>query len=234
MRRKKFPSDFRNLIKICGFVVGLAVLFGSGPCIASSPLPLPELMVKMQEAYDGTTDLKATFVQETFIKSVKKKQREEGVVYFKKPQQMSWDYKKPKVKKLVITPSKAWLYIPQDNAIYVQEANKVLNSQLAIRFLSGIGKLRDDFDITYADGDKAVDQQGHYRLILKPRKADPGMDHLRMTVDGNTFQIMECRFSDNFGNDTRVQFRNIRINNGLPDRLFSFKPPPKADIFPMQ
>lgn len=191
-------------------------------------------MLKMQEAYDGTTDLKAVFIQETHIKSVRKKQREEGIVYYKKPQQMFWDYTKPKVKKLIITASKAWFYVPQDNAVYVQEANKVLKSQLAVRFLSGIGKLRDDFDIVYADQNKPVDQQGHYRLILKPRKADAGINHLQMTVDGGTFQITECRFSDSFGNDTRVQFRNMRINTALPDRLFTFKPPPKAEVFPMQ
>lgn len=234
MRTKNKRFCFCKSLKMFCLIAGLAVMLGAVPAGAAPPLPLSDLMVKMQEAYDGTTDLKATFVQETLIKSVKMKQREEGIVYFKKPQQMVWDYKKPKVKKLVVTTTKAWFYVPQDNAVYVQDVNKVLKSQLAVRFLSGIGKLRDDFDIAYADGDKGVDQQGHYKLILKPRKADPGMDHLRMTVDGNTFQIQECRFSDNLGNDTRLQFRNIKINSGLPDRLFSFKPPPKADVFPMQ
>lgn len=224
-------GKFKEIIHL---VIGLALFFVAGPCLASSPLSLEELMVKMQEAYDGTTDLKASFVQETLIQSVKKKQREEGIVYYKKPQQMFWDYTKPKAKKLIITASKAWFYIPQDNAVYVQEANKIFKSQLAVRFLSGIGKLRDDFNIAYVQQDQVVDKQGHYRLILRPKTADAGMDHLRMTVDGSTFQVLECSFTDTYGNDTRVQFRNIRINTKLPDRLFTFKAPPRADIFPMQ
>lgn len=187
----------------------------------------------MQEVYDETADLKAGFSQDTIIKSMNKKQREEGTVYYKKPRQMFWDYTKPKVKKLIINASKAWFYIPQDNAVYIQDADKIFKSQLAVRFLSGIGSLREDFDITLAT-DSGVDAQGNYRLALKAKAADLGVSNMKMTVDKDSFQILECSFFDAYGNDTRIQFRNIRTNTAIPDRMFNFKPPPKAEIFPIQ
>jgi outer membrane lipoprotein carrier protein len=211
----------------------LAVFLGAGLSAQATPPTLDQLIPKMQEAYEQTVDLKANFTQETLIKSVNKKQREEGTVYYKKPRQMFWDYTKPKVKKLIINASKAWFYIPQDNAVYIQDAEKIFKSQMAVRFLGGIGSLRDDFDTAYAH-DNTVDNQGNYRLVLKPKSADPGINNLKMTVDKETFQILECSFSDTYGNDSRIQFRNIKINTALPDRLFIFKPPPKAEIFPMQ
>jgi outer membrane lipoprotein carrier protein len=211
----------------------LVVFLGAGLSAHANPLTLDQLIPNMQEAYEKTVDLKANFTQDTIIKSVNKKQREEGTVYYKKPQQMFWDYTKPKVKKLIINASKAWFYIPQDNAVYVQDADKIFKSQMAVRFLGGIGSLRDDFDITYAH-ENAVDAQGNYRLMLKPKSADPGVSNLKMTVDKETFQILECSFTDTYGNESRIQFRNIKINTALPDRLFIFKPPPKAEIFPMQ
>jgi len=224
---------FHQLIKIAGVMTALVVFFGGGLAALASPLPLDDLMAKMQESYDNTADMKAGFSQETIIKSMNKKQREEGIVYYKKPRQMLWDYTKPKVKKLIINASKAWFYIPQDNAVYIQDADKIFKSQLAVRFLSGIGNLRNDFDIAYAQ-DNATDSQGHYRLTLKAKTADLGVSNLKMTVDKDTYQVIECSFFDAYGNDTRIQFRNIKVNTSLPDRLFNFKPPPKAEIFPIQ
>ena len=216
-----------------GLITGVALISVTAAEVQAAPPPLEQLLVKMQEAYDNTADVKANFLQETLIKSMNKKQKEEGVVYYKKPRQMLWDYTKPKVKKLVINAQKAWFYIPQDNAVYVQDADKIFQSQLAVRFLSGIGRLKDDFSMTYAP-EKAVDEMGHYHLALKPKAADPSVSNLQMTVDQESFQILACSFSDAYGNDTRIQFRNIKINSALPDRLFNFKPPPKAEIFPMQ
>ena len=230
---KEISLILRNFGKIIAVLACLAVFWSAAAGARDVPLPLDQLMTKMQDAYDHTTNVRAGFVQETLIKSMNKKQREEGTVYFKKPRQMFWDYTKPKAKKLIINTSKAWFYIPQDNAVYVQDADKIFKSQLAVRFLSGIGSLRDDFDIAYA-GDRAVDERGNYRLVLKAKTADLGVSNLRMTVDQGTFQILACSFSDTYGNDTRIQFRNMKVNTDIPARLFNFKPPPKAEVFPMQ
>jgi outer membrane lipoprotein carrier protein len=220
-------------MKMIGVMVCLAVFAGGGLPAHAASLPLDQLLTRMQDAYDKAANVKAGFVQETLIKSMNKKQREEGVVYFKKPHQMFWDYTKPKVKKLVIGTSKAWFYIPQEKAVYVQDADKIFKSRLTVRFLSGIGSLRDDFDIAYAP-DKAVDDQGNYRLLLKAKGTDLGVSNLKMTVDKETYQILVCSFSDAYGNDTRIQFRNIKVNTDIPDRLFTFKPPPQTEVFPMQ
>jgi outer membrane lipoprotein carrier protein len=208
------------------------VSFCPGGLWAETP-PLDQLLERMQEAYDGTSDLRARFVQETSIKAAGRKQREEGIVYFKKPRQMLWEYVRPRAKKLVINNRKAWFYVPQENAVYVQDADRIFKSQLAVRFLSGIGKLQDDFQISY-DPDRAVDDQGRYRLVLTPKGPDHGLESLRMTVDGRTYQVVDCRFSDTYGNQTWLQFRDMQLNTGLQDRLFDFKPPPKAEVFPMQ
>jgi outer membrane lipoprotein carrier protein len=231
--RKGILLIFSQFYKITFSLLCLTVFSGAAFPAQAAPLPLDQLLVKMQEAYDLAKDVKASFAQETVIKSMNKKQREEGIVYYKKPRQMYWDYTKPKVKKLIITATKAWFYIPQDNAVYVQDADKIFKSQLAVRFFSGIGNLRHDLDIAYAQ-ERAVDDQGHYRLVLKPKSPDPGISNMKMTVDQESFQILDCSFLDTYGNDTRIQFRNIKINTAIPDRFFQFKPPPKADIFPMQ
>jgi len=192
--------------------------------------PLELLTAKMQETYGSTQDLTAKFVQELTLASIKKTEREEGTVYFKNPGRMYWEYTRPKSKKLVVNPQKAWLYVPEDHVVYVQDAEALYQSKVILRFLSGMGKLREDFQIEYA-APQATDKEGHYLLVLTPKQADLGIDRLHLTVDRNSFQILQCRFSDAFGNLTRIRFHNISTNKQLPESLFHFKPPRGVEIF---
>jgi outer membrane lipoprotein-sorting protein len=81
------------------------------PCCAfSEELPtVGDIAQKFQSTYEKTKDLKANFIQEATLTSVKKTQREEGRVYFKNPKNMLWEYSNPKGKKLVINSKTAWL-----------------------------------------------------------------------------------------------------------------------------
>ena len=195
-------------------------------------LPLNELIAKTQERYEKTQDLKAQFIQEVTIKSMNKIEREEGVVYVKNPRRMLWVYSKPKAKKLIINPKKAWLYIPEDRAAYVQDTENIYRSKLAVKFLSGIGKLSEDFHVGFSKPD-TVDRNGDYLLTLVPKVSDTGVDKLHLTIDKEDFQIIQCSFTDLYGNMTRIRLADIRINNNLDDKIFSFKPPSGVEVFNM-
>jgi outer membrane lipoprotein carrier protein len=185
----------------------------------------------MQTTYEKTSDLKANFVQEVTIKSMNKTDREEGTVYFKNPQKMLWDYEKPKAKKLVINTKKSWLYLPEDNTVYIQDSAGIFKSRIVVRFLAGIGSLKKDFSIKLSQ--PATDEQGNYQMTLTPKSSGLGVGRLFMTVDKDSYQIIQCRFSDAYGNATRIQFRSIQLNSGLSDKMFTFQPPPSAEIMKM-
>jgi len=221
----KVWKSFLLCILTAGFIF-LTGIFLSLPLHAEA-LPLDELIEKIQSSYEKAEDLKARFIQETTIKSIRKVEREEGTVCFKKPRKMLWDYSRPKSKKLIINPRKAWLYIPEDNLVYIQDAGKILDSQLVIRFLTGVGRLKDDFLVRFARPHER-DAAGNYLLDLKPRSAGPtaGIERLSLTVGGDDYQIIACSLRDTYGNLTRITFRNITINNNLSDSLFTFSPPP--------
>ena len=166
------------------------------------------------------------------IKKLNKTDREEGTVYVKNPRRMLWNYSKPKAKKLIINPKNAWLYIPEDRVVYIQDTDTIYKSKLAVKFLSGIGKLGEDFHISFSRPDP-VDGKGNYLLTLTPFNSDTGIDKLYLTVDKDNFQIIQFSFTDLYGNVTRIRLTEIKINNNLPDKLFSFKPPPNVEIFTM-
>ena len=194
--------------------------------------PLSETVGRLQQIYERTQDFQANFVQETTVKSIRKTEVEEGVVYFKSPRQMLWDYKKPKAKKLIINAQKAWLYLPQDKTAYTQDADRLFKSEALIKFLSGLGKLTEDFTLRYATP-AATDRNGDYLLQLYPREKGASYAYLQMTLDKNSFQILEVRFDDVMGNTTRLKFSAIKMNAGLSSRLFQFQPPAGVSIFKM-
>ncbi len=215
-------------IVICSFVL----LLSPALAVGAEPLSLEQLTARTQELYEKTTDLRASFIQEVTIKSMKKTEREEGVVTFKNPRMMLWDYLKPKAKKLVINASKAWLYVPEDRMVYVQNADDVYRSRMAVKFLSGIGKLAEDFQIRFTK-DNPVDAEGNYHLTLTAKEAGGGIEKLYLIVDGKNFQIIQCRFNDAFGNTTRLRFSDIRMNAGVSDKFFTFTAPAGVEVVSM-
>ena len=145
---------------------------------------------------------------------------------------MLWNYTKPKAKKLVINPQKAWLYIPQEKVAYTQDADYVFKSKILIKFLSGLGRLNDDFTVKYAETG-ALDKKGNYLLILTPLEKTPALNPFAITVDKNTLLILQISFEDALGNSTLLKFSNISINTGLADKIFHFQPPEGTSIFNM-
>ncbi len=194
-----------------------------------SALTLTEVIAATQNVYDKTNDLKADFIQETTIKSINKTEREEGVFYFKKPHRMVWAYTKPKDKKMVINPQTAWLYLPVDNVVYIQNATDVFKGKAIIRFLSGWGKLTEDFTVTFASPE-GIDRSGNFHLRLAPREQDFGVTAFFLILDKSKFQITQLNFTDSYGNTTRLSFRNIRVNINLPEKFFTFTPPAGVEI----
>ena len=187
-------------------------------------LSIDELMAKTQDVYEKTRDLKAHFVQEVTIKSMQKTEREEGIVWIKNPKRMYWDYTKPKEKKLIINPTKAWLYVAEDRIVYLQKSDDIFRSRLAVRFLSGVGKLSEDFSVDFSKNGR-LDEKGNYLLTLTAKEKGGEIDRIHLTIDEKTFHIIQFGFADNYENTTRLSFYDIKTNTGVSDSFFVFSPP---------
>jgi len=232
---KKILQVFKQFTLIV-FKMGIAItiffVYVECPSHAAELPPIDDIVSHLQQTYEKTIDFKADFIQETTIKSIKKTDVEEGVVFFKNPRNMLWNYTKPKAKKLVINSRKAWLYLPHEKVAYMQDSDHIFQSQVLIKFLSGLGKLKDDFTIEYAEPN-ALDKNGNYRLVLLPLEKSASYNTLQINVDKNIFYILQVNFDDAFGNSTTLRFSNISINTGLATQIFQFQPPAGVSIFKM-
>jgi len=213
-------------------LVFLMLIFFSVPAWGAEALSLDNVVGKIQDTYEQTGQVKARFTQTATLSSMKKREREEGVFYFKKPKCMRWVYTKPAAKELVINPEKAWLYVPADRMAYVQDADAIFKSAVSVRFLAGIGKLKDDFRISFAP-EKEAGKSGDYLLDLVPVKPQEGVRKLQIAVNRETFQIEKLVLFDSYGNVTTLAFSAIELNRDLPDSLFTFKPPAGVEVMDM-
>ena len=232
MTKKIFKTNKLFTVTGIGLILILSLL-ALPACAFSEELPaVGDIAQKLQSAYEKTKDLKADFVQEATIKSIKKTEREEGKVFFKNPKNMLWEYTKPQGKKLVINSQKAWLYLLQEKVVYTQKSDSIFQSKFLINFFAGAGKLKSDFVIKYAEP-KALDKNGNYLLILTPREKTIACNLVKLTIDKDSSYILQVSFDDVMGNSTTLKFSNISINTGLEQKMFQFKAPAGVQIFEM-
>ncbi len=231
---KKKPQRNSSISFIAANIFAvLALFFVMAPTVVlgeKNP-PIEQITEKLQQTYDKIYDFKASFVQETIVKSIQKTDREAGIVYLKKPKNMFWNYTSPKTKKLIINPRKTWLYLPEEKVVYTQESDLIFKSKVLIKFLAGLGKLNDDFIIRYTP--QETDKNGNYSLILSPREKNSGLNDFQLTLDKSNYQIIRISFDDTMGNSTVLMFTAITINSSVSEKLFQFKPPAGVNVYNM-
>lgn len=200
----------------------LCLLLTTAPALAQGgPAPaLDEVLAGIQKFYAEAQDLKAQFTQHYTFVIHDKTRTSSGIVFFKKPGKMRWDYKQPVPKVFVADGETLWVYEPEDNQVFKR---KLADAQLpvALTFMSGEGKLSETFDATLLPAGK----DGAIVVQLIPKKSEGHYRSLRLEVDPATFAVRASTVVDPQGNTNRLVFSDVKTNAGLPDAGFKFTPP---------
>ena len=216
--------------KFPGSVLILLLSLVWAPALKAQPLPLDEIVAKVQEQYEIHEDFKANFIQESVVKSLGKKQVAEGVVYFKKPGKMRWIYQKPTKQEIISDGKNLWNYRPEDKQVLVSPVTSAFQAKAPSTFLAGIGNLKKDFEARWA---KEPSSREDYSLELTPRETQGSLEKLFLLVGRESFKILQARIQDVMGNVTQISFSKVQFDNRLPDSLFTFSPPQGVEVFTM-
>lgn len=186
-------------------------------------LPLKDVILQVQKRYDAAADFRAQFSQTLTNAAFNRKTISSGEVLFKKPGRMRWNYEKPEPKLYVTDGTLLWLYEPEDKQAFKQDLK---GSQLpaALAFLTGRGKLADEFEISFSK-DTSRGTARDYVLDLKPRQAQAQYKSILFIIDPVTFYVRESILVDAQGNTNDLTFTNIKVNSGIPDGTFKWTPP---------
>ena len=173
----------------------------------------------IQSFYQSATDLKADFQQTYTYVQMGRKQMKSGRVFFKTPNRMRWDYKKPVPQVFVSDGQTLWVYQPRDAQVFKQNLS---TSQLpvALTFMSGKGELRSEFDARLKSQDSK-----YYSVELIPKLNEGSYRSVILKVKKTDFAVVASTVVDPVGNLNRVTFTQVKRNTGVPNRAFEFKVP---------
>jgi outer membrane lipoprotein carrier protein len=204
-------------------LLGLAALFAHAATAHAAAVE--DVVRRVQERFDATSDLTAAVDQELVVASAAKTLRAKGTVAFKRPGKMRWQLSNGDTQVIVADGATLWFYQPEEEQVLKAPFRAAFRSSTPVSFLTGVGRLSDDFDVQL-DGEAS----GVIHLALRPRKADGELGRLRLTVDAQSYDIVGAEIVDPLGNITRLRFSDLRRNTGLDDAQFNFVVPPGVDV----
>ena len=200
---------------------------GAAAPVAAPAVTLDQAVDGLQKKYETVTDFKAGFKQVVQQKHIPRPLKKRGVVYFKKPGMMRWDYKQPDKVLYVSDGETLWSYQPADKLVYKL---RVAESELysALKFLFGQGDLRKEFNITLLDP-----AEGRAVLRLDPKVPQTNYKHLELHVDPVTWEIRQTVLVDPLDNVSRITFEAPDYTP-LEEAGFKFTPPAGARVEDLQ
>ncbi len=211
--------------RLSSLVFALGILAWGTICFGYDPSAVVKML---QERYEDTNDVTAHFVQKTWTAGAKEPVVAQGVVYFKRPCLMRWEYEKPSPQLIVTSGKKVYVYEKDAHQVMVLSRKRFLSSEISRAFFLGKGDLERYFRVEM-DGPSGSDRE--WSLLLIPRKPVPQVKSMRLLLDPDSHLIKEIFIEDQLGGRTHLVFSNIRLNQDLSDRLFDFKPPENTEIY---
>jgi outer membrane lipoprotein carrier protein len=196
---------------------------------AAAAPTLDEAVNALEQAQRRVTDLKAPFRQAALNKALNQTVEARGTLYLKKPGRLRWEYQTPTPQEIVSDGTRLWIYTPELKQVNVSAAPAVLVGP-AGSFLQGLGQVREHFEPRFLNPAQPTDADGLVVLDLVPKRPQPLMTRLIVSVDPRTWLVRQAVIHDELGNTVTVRFGDTVVNSGLSDSLFVFVPPPGVAV----
>lgn len=209
----------------------LPTVLQAPPAQAQEKTSAPEVASAVQAFYNQSNGVRASFYQTYVHKLYQKTDRSKGSVTFVKPGKMRWNYAKPNGKVIVSDDKSLRVFEPGEDGDEPQLFESKISEEslpAAFSFLTGVGKLEDNFTFRLVSSKKAGFEQGLV-LEMRPRKPSPQYERVLLYVlakDGKPTGIVQrVLIVDNQGNRNRFDFSKFEWNPKTDKDSFKLKVP---------
>jgi outer membrane lipoprotein carrier protein len=223
MRESSKLKTAAQILSWLVLAVGLALPTGQSAATESGSAD--PIVDRLQKNYDATVDFIADFQQETAVKTLNRKLKASGKLYFKRPGKMLWRYEEPKGQFVLADGKNLYFYQPEQDQVIKSPLKNAFRSDIPLSFLLGLGNLKKDFTATL----KATEDNQHV-IRLEPRGEFGGFSEVLVGVDRNSSDIDWISVRDAAANLTTIRFSDMRKGVGVQESLFHFQVPDGADI----
>jgi outer membrane lipoprotein carrier protein len=217
----------------CGAVALLALVVTLAPTgvRAAAPRRLAEVLEAHCRAREATSTLRARFVQTKVFTVLGEKERSAGVVYYRKPDQLRWEYLEPDRSWTVIQGDRGWAVFPRIHQ--VQRFNLGASRTDGILSIVGFGAcgpaFAASFDVTLVSGADAAPV-----LSMVPRRPEiaASFTRIELTLDPKDHLPRAAVLHETTGDAIRFEFVDVRRGIALEGSLFQFTAPEGYSVVP--
>lgn len=177
---------------------------------------------RLTELLNQAQTISARFSQLSLDGSGTQLQETAGELALKRPGLFRWHTDEPMEQLLVSDGKQVWLYDPDLEQVTIQSLDQRLTHTPALLLSGDVSQIRENFEITFKEGGSVVD------FILKPKSKDTLFDSLRLSFRNGVLNDMQL--IDSIGQRTNILFMNVKMNEPLDNKQFSFEIPEGADV----
>jgi len=177
----------------------------------------------IQKAYENIKDIKGNFIQKSTIRDLKRTDTFKGSLLIKVPSKMRWQYHGDNNQntEVIINNGGIIIYQKSEKQAFRGKFDRESYGQAPIALLGGFGNIEDEFEVASKEG----------KVLLKPRKGMSGVVSIEITPSGGDFPIGSLTIIDKRSNRIEITFRDIVLNSGIKDSVFSVSLPQGVSVY---
>ncbi len=204
-------------------------LGGLGPPVTAQSLPVAKSLTHLlEEHYRQPRTLQAVFL-ERYSEGQKESRVESGIVYFRRPGQMRWEYDSPEKKLFLVDGKTTWFYVPYDHTVTKAPVKESSDWRTPLALLTGkadLSRLCSQIDVISQKGIPA----GHAVLRCLPKEpkgpsADRDYTEVLLEVDTTSGELARIDIRQPGGIELEYRFGNWQSDIPLAGDLFRFQVP---------
>ncbi len=222
--------DRRKSIAICRAIFLLTIAVGlTRPSTTPAADNTIDTIIAGVESRYNVPGFTADFEQESILKAMAVTDMASGRLMVRQPGKMRWEYLVPDPQTIITDGNDLWVYRPQENQVLVGKAPAVFGEGKGAGFLANIKMVRRSFQISL---EPATDPK-RYRLKLVPNKSSVDLMAVELDIAKKSFDLVRITTFNVYGDETRIELKNVDLTAPPPEALFRFDIPEGADMLQM-
>ena len=179
-----------------------------------------QLVEKIDKAASAMKSMQCDFTQTKSMKLLKKEMKSTGVMYFKQPNKLRWQYTSPYDYTFIMNGDKVRIKSTkstqdinvQGNKIFRQITNIILNT------VTGGGlKSASDFTVEVYQSDK-----GYFaKLYPKKKEVKQIYNVIEIYFNSSLTMVSSVRMIEKTGDETLVNLNNLKANVAINEKMFA-------------
>ena len=201
----------------------LLAMMSSWPLLGQTKLTAEQqkqIIEKIDQTASAMKGMQCDFVQTKRMKLLSKEMQSKGIMYFKRPNKLRWQYITPydytfilNDDKVQIKSSKSTKNIDvQGNKMFRQITNIILNS-----VTGGSLKSSSDFNVEVYKKDNTY----FAKLFPKKKELKQLYQVIEIYFDSALTMVNSVRMVEKTGDETRVNLINTKLNIAIDDKMFA-------------